>query len=469
MTPTQKLSKTRSILLSIFIVLFVLTGAYTMSGSTAIYNQVRYLFGIGWTSHSTWSFSTTGNGGTILFWARPIDGYSGAHLFIPALWTQVLTGSFWSETAGWMSMDNVEFNLTDTVNNIWSLSGYAWSESAGWLDFSGVTYQLSNTSFSGFAWNDGIGWIDMSEASIEMTSSWSIWMVKILWTLWSNRIFDTIYNLDGEVTATTTDIINDVRKNVALLKRNIPSTKINTSIDGNRVFEHGGWLADIGGKIFFENTSTSPARVQFQRLDGTMDTQRRVLNTALDTPVYSVIAIGADIYLNDSVRVQQDGKPRVFIALKNTAWVWGNIYIDGSITQVYASLVAEGSIYSGEFSWPTAIYYNDDATDLFKIPNRQLYVYGSLISNNTIWGYRSDNIVGNKCPYNVTPCNDSNALKYDFNHFRDFQKTSPDSALLRWYQPPWESLQDTYDDYSMIIEHDFRILDNPPPWLESIQ
>jgi hypothetical protein len=34
------------------------------------------------------------------------------------------------------------------------------------------------------------------------------------------------------------------------------------------------------------------------------------------------------------------------IALKNEAGKGGNIYIAGGITQIYSSLVAEGSLYS---------------------------------------------------------------------------------------------------------------------------
>ena len=77
-------------------------------------------------------------------------------------------------------MEDVILELTDPVNNIWTLSGYAWSPNAGWLDFSGTTYHLSNTSFSGFASNDGIGWIDISDAYIEMTSLGAIGKVKII-------------------------------------------------------------------------------------------------------------------------------------------------------------------------------------------------------------------------------------------------------------------------------------------------
>jgi hypothetical protein len=93
-----------------------------------------------------------------------------------------------------------------------------------------------------------------------------------------------------------------------------------------------------------------------------------------------------------------------------------------------------------------------------------------VISNNTIGWYSIDNNITNSCPYNITPCDNNRALTYDFNHFRDFQKDALDVFQMRWYQPPWSSAPvNTLDDYSMIIEHDPRILDTPPPWLERIR
>jgi hypothetical protein len=204
------------------------------------YNKIRDLIGTGGTIHSLGTFrSDDGNPGTILFGAKPTDGYSGAHLFVPMTGSQVLSGSFWMQTIGWTTLQDVVLTLTDTGSNIWSLSGYAWSEQAGWLDFSGTTYHLSNTSFSGYAWNDGIGWVDMSDASLDITSSGAIGKVKIIGNLGGNRIFNTTYSLDGKLSATTNKILNEVRKNISLGTRNVPTSKKNTNIGLNNIFTNG--------------------------------------------------------------------------------------------------------------------------------------------------------------------------------------------------------------------------------------
>jgi hypothetical protein len=469
MTVSHQKFNLSKVWISTFLGIFGLFGSYIMLvGADIAYNQIRDLIGTGGTPHSLGTFFTdNGNPGTILFAEKPTDGYSGAHLFVPGTGSQVLSGSFWVQTVGWVTLQDVALNRTDTGTNIWDLSGYAWSEQAGWIDFAGTTYNLSNTSFSGYAWNDGIGWIDMAGASLDMTSSGAIGKVKIVGNLGGNRIYNTIYDLNGKISpATTTKVVNEVRKNVALVTRNL-GNKINTALISNNIFDDATMLS-VGNKLVFQNTGATVARVNY-----TDNIQRRLEDTnGPDEPIYSVIAIGADIYIDDSVMLADDGHPRVMIALKNDTGVGGNIYIHGGVTQIYSSLIADGSLYSGEFSWVTPIIYNNNANNLFKIPNRQLYIYGTIVSNNTIGWYVLDNNTANYCPYNIVPCDNNTALTYDYNHFRDFQQSLPEwqKAVWRWYQPPGIGApSDKYDAYSLIIEHDPRVISDPPPGLERMQ
>ena len=115
-----------------------------------------------------------------------------------------------------------------------------------------------------------------------------------------------------------TRIINDIRKNVALLTRNVPDNKINTEIDSSRIFAHStsaGVPNSLDNKLFFINESASIARVDYTR--SVRSRFENIGNTT--TPIHSVIVIGADVYIDDSVAPQNDGKPRAIIALKNDA------------------------------------------------------------------------------------------------------------------------------------------------------
>jgi hypothetical protein len=108
--------------------------------------------------------------------------------------------------------------------------------------------------------------------------------------------------------------MNEVRKNVALSKRNVASGSINTALASNRVFDNAA-IVSLGGKLIFENTGSTTTRVNYED-----DVMGRFVNTgSVYEPVYSVIAIGADVYIDKSVIPQNDGKPRAIIAIKNDA------------------------------------------------------------------------------------------------------------------------------------------------------
>ena len=215
--PSRKITISTVSVLMVLIVLWILY--LQLWGS--IYDTYRYLRGIWGISHSYWVFSDTdGNPWHILFEAKPTDGYSGAHLFIPEGGSQVLTGSFWIQTIGWTSLQDVGFLLTDTGAAIWTLSGYAWSSKAGWVDFADVTYHLSNTSFSGYAWNSGIGWIDMAGSSLDLTSSGAIGKVKIIGNIGWDSIYNKTYLPDTSIkSAKIATAIDGIRKNIAILTR----------------------------------------------------------------------------------------------------------------------------------------------------------------------------------------------------------------------------------------------------------
>jgi uncharacterized protein YaiI (UPF0178 family) len=100
-------------------------------------------------------------------------------------------------------------------------------------------------------------------------------------------------------------------------------------------------------------------------------------NDNLSTIVaYGDITITGDLNLADSVR------PKAIIALADEAGNGGNIYIQSNIRRLDLSLVAQGTIFSGE-GGGTPRYYAQEATASGTLKN-QLYIFGSVISANTI-------------------------------------------------------------------------------------
>lgn len=457
-TPHKTLSKW---ILGILLISGILLSGVFFAAVDPFSNNVRPLLWTWWVVHSFWQFfSNDGNPGELLFQAQPKESWmSGASLVVPDVGPAVLTWSFWSETVGWIQLQNIIMKLSPPeALGIWSLSGYAWNDQAGWIDFSGVTWHQANTAFSGYAWNDGIWWLDMAWASLQKTSAWLLWKVKVIGNLGWGSAYDTTYMLTNNAsTVNASTYINVIRKNVALLTRNLPNSAKNITSNANNIFNTTRTINNIA--VYTSNPNDNILRtVNYGFKIASVSIQDKFEDTS--APLDSIIVIGWDFYINDAVNElgrNNTVRPKSIIVLKDEQWRGWNIYIDGAITKVYATLVAEWSLYSGERISGNWSLYNDDPNNLLRIPNRQLHVYGTIISNNTIgWYYSDGTIVRASCPSLVDICSEADAIKYDFNRFRDYADKKPEN---RWYPT------DAYDDFSFIIEYNPRILSDPPPWL----
>jgi len=115
------------------------------------------------------------------------------------------------------------------------MQGYLWSESAGYIDMSRVTYTPGTQAFSGYAWNDNIGWIDFTDAGNTFQNK-----VKILGAIGSNNVYNSEYIIGTQLGNATTNatFLNNVRKNIALMTRNVGSALINTSVSTNNLLNN---------------------------------------------------------------------------------------------------------------------------------------------------------------------------------------------------------------------------------------
>jgi hypothetical protein len=131
-------------------------------------------------------------------------------------------------------MNHVELIPPTDMNVMtpWMLSGYIWSDTAGYIameaqdsTYSGASYVPGTQAFSGYAWSDAIGYIPFLPSSPSFKNK-----VKILGSSSKNRTYDTEYNIGNRLTTTTaSSLIEQIRKNVALLTRSLPGGLINTS------------------------------------------------------------------------------------------------------------------------------------------------------------------------------------------------------------------------------------------------
>lgn len=184
------------------------------------------------------------------------------------------------------------------------------------------------------------------------------------------------------------------------------------------------------------NTERDKIRKQAQMMRQNFVSHPLVIDDiAIDIP-NQVYIVEWDIYINTDIWPPTPQKPKVLIALKNpSTGAGGNIYIKDTVKDIAASLIADGSI----FGW--------DGTAIKPEWVNQLYIRGSIMSNNTIgWAWLS------RCPRNTTTCTPTTAINYDFEKIRKLDTGAG-----------WSTTSNAPDaSTSFIIEHDPRLVQDSP-------
>lgn len=433
------------------------------------------------TSHNYGVFlsSWSGNAGIISFdpgspnCTSPDAGLDGENLI----------GSFCLQTLGRVTFDagaRIVPNPSGKVTDLWTVQGTA-SSSGGKIYFQSgseysVKYNPTTKKIVGNAWNYGIGvvpfWLDITEPTLVNTGTtstgttntgttstgttntgttntgttntwvtntgtteWFEGRVKVLGNIWGNSTFDTFYSAGTKFNASLlNDTLNRIRKNVALITRNIPANLANNF--GNTTPEA------LGNKIVYINTSSA-----LQTL-----TYGAAMTSYFPSSADSLIIIGGDLIIDTDI-INSSNLPKGIIVLKNEAWVGGNIIIRKDVKKIYSSIFAEWTLYSGD---DKNTLYNADtlsAANLANVAPNQLHIYGVLMSRNTIWGASQGTAW--LCVYGETTCSYSQAIRYDLNYFRWNPGTR--TTTNRWFR------DSTLDNFSLVIEADTRLTSNPPP------
>jgi hypothetical protein len=243
---------------------------------------------------------------------------------------------------------------------------------------------------SNYIWSSDI--IYASDHGTLWTSEYQASKVKLLGQNNAQGEYGTI----GTSKMLRTKLIDTMRKNSTVLSRN----RTSTDYTGMPYLIQNGWTLTITG--------------------GTFDDKR------------TVVVIGGDIHISTGVIYRE--KPVAIIALTDSSGDGGNIYIDDTVTDIEASLIAERSVF------------NSGAT------THQLYIHGSVISSNTL----GDTVAG-ICPFYVTNCSPTEAASYDFENFRSSYDGSDPAKQAK------SARASSYSTTPLIIEYDMRIQHSPPP------
>ena len=118
--------------------------------------------------------------------------------------------------------------------------------------------------------------------------------------------------------------MNILRRNVSLLKRNLPTKYINT----------GGSAFETYNDILYYKV---PVGTQITGIGGKMN----------NANVRTLVIEGGDAVIDSDISIDlQIARPRSIIVISDANGNGGNIYIKDSVKNIYSSLVAEGSIYT---------------------------------------------------------------------------------------------------------------------------
>lgn len=174
-----------------------------------------------------------------------------------------------------------------------------------------------------------------------------------------------------------------------------------------------------------------------------------------------MIVKGGDIYIKNNIEYNDNSSDILWvIVLESENWDWWNIYIDPSVTHIAGTYYADKSMisYDGfEVDWNWSITLEN-----------QLYLYGALFSENTIWW----SLLW-ECPYYVTEnCDANESKKYDLNFMRRyFTYDWPDVDTLENNIYNWGDSNFSYPDERfenpMVIEYNPKIQSTPPPLFDN--
>ncbi len=282
-----------------------------------------------------------------------------------------------------------------------------------------------------------VGWQDityqgLSQGTLVQSDSVFAGWVKILGQSSGDKIYQSITEMYQPKNASVTraNILNEIRKNISILTRNA---------------------------TYNASTYTWTNLIVYSGSQNINAAQIALLDNKASIVVYGDITIGAD-YILPNAQVL----PRALIALKDANGNGGNIYVKNTVFRLDTSLITEGSLLSGDPGSGTPYY--TDLSNATWVLDKQLYVFGSIISLNTI-GWAS--IPGAPvCPQSIDNCNSNSKipLRYDFEHFRYYRGISP-ATLAR----AAANLSSNDKKASFIIEYDSRIVTDPPPGLAPIR
>lgn len=415
----------------------------------------------------TWSFTPDDN----WIWGHP--GRVLFDLWVTNSWASAgidpagyLSGNFWLGNVGWATfshnepwVERAQILCTDEVFHdpklTCPLTGFAWSQNAGWISLSGsfidggsgVYYDPSLWVIQGFGFSSNMGWIpfyadagSVLDPLATVSQTWIlldgigvnfIGKIAVIWNIAGTRIYNLTNQQVGYIFTTInhSEVLNTIRKNIALMTRNISTADL---------------IDEFSSKFNF-------LVIRWSDYDTTVGWWTWPVNKK------TIIIIWGDVILGQK-QIGMDTDPdRAIIALKDDLGNGGNIIVNEDVQRIYSFLYAEGSLYSWTKS-STGVIVPYVTAWAWNIPANQLYIKWAIISKNTIgWALQTPSV----CPVVINNCTPEKAQIYDLNYFRTYDSTDSTQKAVPYNDPRfWRA--------SFVIDYNNDLVSNPPPGVSAV-
>ena len=163
----------------------------------------------------------------------------------------------------------------------------------------------------------------------------------------------------------------------------------------------------------------------------------------------TILLVGGNLYITSDIINDTNSDILWIIVLKDENNKWWNVYIDPGVIDINAVIYADKTLIS--YNWVDEMDWTFNQDSL----SNQLYIHGSVFSNNTIWWAVQTPAI---CPfyaeyaYSSFSCTKKIAQKFDLN-------------FLRRYYPSlgWTSSVNTNESNPVVIKYNPVIQISPPP------
>lgn len=261
---------------------------------------------------------------------------------------------------------------------------------------------------------------------------WTWWtyasVLKVIWKTYTQSFTEILEDQAvNEVNLlnwmiTKSSLKTEVRRNAYNIIRNTTETNSWNTINNSNFLNNVDWAKLLNWNILYF---------------GWLEWKNVTLNSLTFEWNKTILVEWWNLYITWDIDVMGYKSLLSIVVLKDINWNWWNVYIKPNVKSIKSIIYADKSLMSAEdtnWDWIMQVSEEHDWNTWFATLRNQLYIYGSVFSENTIWWSRATPL---KCPYYVSSCVDQDlAQKYDLNYLRRYYLKDTNNDWI-WDTPAW--------------------------------